>query len=573
MTLSQLNSDTATRPEPFRWTRAEAVQACATSHEAHTSQRQLAHQLGVPRSTLQYWQQQQQHPDLEPELAAFCESPTGYRFLRRLVLALHLVFQQAGHVGLRPLGHFLRLTQLDHFVAPSYGVHQALACHLQDDLITFAAEERPRQAALMTPRKITACLDENFHGTHICLVAMEPLSNFLLVEAYHDRRDALTWTTTLQQALVGLPVEVIQITSDQAQGLLACAHDGLSAHHSPDLFHVQQELTHALSLPLQRQTAAAQKEVAQAQQETQHWLQQQQQYEQGPKRPGRAPDWAAYQYWCQHREVQAARDLTDRQARQEQSQQAVRGLADDYHPFDPGTGQPRTAQEVEQRLGGHLGTLATVVSVAGLGERSQEALARVRRWLPLLVATIAWFWNRTRLQVEELQLPEAAEQVVYQQLLPGLYWQGAAERGRDPQQQRQRRELSQRLLSQAWSASGPLGQLEAQEQAAVRRVAEAVGGLFCRSSSCVEGRNGHLSLHHHGQGALSDKRLQALTAVHNYVVQRKDGTTAAERFFGSKPRDVFAWLLARLPELPRPVKKVTKEPQQTEPGSIERPTP
>ena len=47
------------------------------------------------------------------------------------------------------------------------------------------------------------------------------------------------------------------MTSDQAKGLICCAHDGFQAHHSPDLFHVQQELTHALSLPLQRQTEAA----------------------------------------------------------------------------------------------------------------------------------------------------------------------------------------------------------------------------------------------------------------------------------------------------------------------------
>src|SRR5207302_7645596 len=97
-----------------------------------------------------------------------------------------------------------------------------------------------------------------------------------------------------------------------------------------------------------------------------------------------------------------------------------------------------------------------------------------------------------------------------------------------------------------------------EERARVARVAEQAAGWFRRSSSCVEGRNGQLALHHHGQGALSVKRLQALTVVHNYVVERADGTTAAERFFGSKPRDVFAWLLERLPELPRPAKSMSQ---------------
>lgn len=573
MTFSQLNPDLAPQPEPFRWTRTFATHTLHEFQASHTSQRQFAQQTGLPRATLQYWQQQRQHPDLEPALVDFCESPTGYRFLQRLVLALHLVFHQAGHAGLRPIGHFLRLTQLDHFVAASYGVHQALASHLTDDLITFASEEQQRQGATMTPKTITACLDENFHGEKICLVAIEPISNFILVEAYHEHRDGLTWTTTLQQAIQGWPVEVIQITSDQAKGLLACAHEGFDAHHSPDLFHQQRELTQAINLPLQRQTEAAELTLAQAQQSTQEQRLRQQQYEQGPRPVGRPPDWASALHWCQVWEARAANDLVACQRRQEQTRQAVRGLADDYHPFDQTTGQPLTAQQVEQRLRGHVATVAAVVTAAGLAERSQEAVTRVGRWLTSLVATIAWFWSRARLLVEELALPEAAEQAVYQQLLPGLYWQQAAERGRDTQQQRQRRVLAEQLLSVAWSPTGPLGRLQEQERAAVRRVAQTVQTLFCRSSSCVEGRNGRLALYHHGQGALSAKRLQALTAVHNYVVEDRDGITAAERFFGSKPQAVFTWLLERLPELPRPAKKAGKGTERPEAGTTGRPNP
>jgi hypothetical protein len=49
--------------------------------------------------------------------------------------------------------------------------------------------------------------------------------------------------------------------------------------------------------------------------------------------------------------------------------------------------------------------------------------------------------------------------------------------------------------------------------------------LFQRSSSAVEGRNGQLSLHHHGRHRLSDRKLAALTAVHNFHIRRADGTT------------------------------------------------
>src|SRR4029077_9917460 len=110
------------------------------------SQRQFAQQTGVPRSTLQHWLRQTRHPELEPELVAFFESPVGYRFLRRLLLALHLVFHLAGPAGIRLLSRFLELTRLDRFVAASFGTQQALAVRLQAQLVAYADQETQRWA-------------------------------------------------------------------------------------------------------------------------------------------------------------------------------------------------------------------------------------------------------------------------------------------------------------------------------------------------------------------------------------------------------------------------------------------
>lgn len=76
--------------------------------------------------------------------------------------------------------------------------------------------------------------------------------------------------------------------------------------------------------------------------------------------------------------------------------------------------------------------------------------------------------------------------------------------------------------------------------------------LFQRSSSCVEGRNGQLSLWHHGLHRLSAQKLKVLTTLHNYYIKRKDGTTAAERFFEQKPKDLFEYLLTLSPYPVRP---------------------
>ena len=80
-------------------------------------------------------------------------------------------------------------------------------------------------------------------------------------------------------------------------------------------------------------------------------------------------------------------------------------------------------------------------------------------------------------------------------------------------------------------------------------------GFFQRSSSCVEGRNGMLRLRHHQLHQISKKHLEVLTVLHNYWIRRPDGTTAAERFFEQKPRDLFDYLLERMEAPPRPAQK------------------
>jgi len=77
--------------------------------------------------------------------------------------------------------------------------------------------------------------------------------------------------------------------------------------------------------------------------------------------------------------------------------------------------------------------------------------------------------------------------------------------------------------------------------------------IFQRSSSCVEGRNGVLSLNHHRFHRLNEKYLRVLTIVHNFDVQRSDGTTAAERLFETKHENLFDFLVksVRIPGRPQ----------------------
>ena len=74
----------------------------------------------------------------------------------------------------------------------------------------------------------------------------------------------------MEQAISGLNCQVIQSTSDEAPGLLAYVEPHLGAHHSPDLFHGQQERVKAASGPLATQQRAAIKVATEAKERLEH---------------------------------------------------------------------------------------------------------------------------------------------------------------------------------------------------------------------------------------------------------------------------------------------------------------
>jgi hypothetical protein len=550
MTLSQPNPDDAVRPEPFRWTRAETVQALSDGHDSHrtpSSQRQRAAQAGVPRATLQHWLGRQRRTDLDPLVARFFDSPQGLAFLQRLVVAAHLVFTLESTAGLRPLCRFLRLCQLDRVVAASYGARQQLAALLEQAVCAFATEQRQQLAQDMAPKEIAVVEDETFHPT-ICLVAIEPVSNFLLVEQYASQRDAATWNAALSQALVGLSVTVVQAVGDEAKGLLAHAKEGLGVPHSPDLFHVQHECSRGTAAALAAQTRHAQQYLERVQQQQAEALQARQQAATSPRGPGRPIDHAQRVLEAEWAVGGGQRWVAACEQHQEQARAAIRGLGEADHPFDLDSGRAQDAAVVARRLTESFETLATVARTAKLSEASQQRLAKARRVLPGLVAAVAFFWLRVRAAAE--QRYGAASWVWVERLVAGMYLRGVAGKAAKAERRAALRAVAEQCLGEARSGvAEPAGGWEEAE-----RWAREWSGWFQRSSSCVEGRNGQLELRHHSLHRLSKRKLEALTALHNYWLKRA-GTTAAERFFGKKPADLFEWLLNRLPPPARPARQ------------------
>lgn len=130
---------------------------------------------------------------------------------------------------------------------------------MEEAINQFGVDERKQLIPQMSHKKISVCQDETFHP-EICLVAIEPVSNFIVLEEYSDKRDAESWSKAMNRALHDLPVEIIQSTSDQGTGLVKYVEKELGAHHSSDLFHGQQEITCATSAPFRAKVKHAETE-------------------------------------------------------------------------------------------------------------------------------------------------------------------------------------------------------------------------------------------------------------------------------------------------------------------------
>src|SRR4051794_3064453 len=391
-----MRPDLPTTPEPVDpsspgWGRTQVAELVFQFEAGHSSQRAFAQQTGVPRSTLQHWLKRKHQLEADPALVAFFESPTGLAFLHRLVGACHLTFTQQGTCGIRLVCEFLQRTGLNRFIASSFGSQQTIARQLEQALLDYGADQRRVLASQMTPKRITVCEDETFHP-QVCLVSIEPVSDFILLEVYCQGRDAASWTTQLTTALEGLPVEVVQATSDEAKGLLAHAREGLGAHHSPDSFHVQHDLSKATSLPLRAQLSHAQTDLDGARQQTQQWMARRDAFQQGPRRPGRPPEFE--RHIAEGRALEQARTarVDAAQRRQEPMRQAIRGVGEDYHPFDLASGRPCDAEAVRRRLTARFDAIERIAEQAALATTARQRIAKARRVLEAMVATLAWVW-------------------------------------------------------------------------------------------------------------------------------------------------------------------------------------
>ena len=197
----QRNADR--QPRWDRFERADLFEHYRELRAQGMSQRQAAQELQVPRTTLQAWRLWHDTLDICPQVAEFFQKGPGLAFLHRIVIAVHLVCVEVGACGIRLVCLLLNLTGLNRFVAASYGAQQQVNRRVEEAMVAYRQDETARLAQDMPRKDLSVTQDETFTGG-LCLVTMDPESNFIIVEQLAQTRDQASWNARMAPALAQL---------------------------------------------------------------------------------------------------------------------------------------------------------------------------------------------------------------------------------------------------------------------------------------------------------------------------------------------------------------------------------
>lgn len=537
--------------------RDKQAEAARKVIEGTKTQREVASEYGVSRVAVQEWTARSKglQSHIDPKVVMFYESPEGLAHLCATLVSACLVFHATGGCGLPLLQKFLELSKLNIFVGSSIGALHRVSAQINQRLIEFGKQEKERLAKAMPMKEMTAAVDENFIMRNMTLILMDPDSGFILAEQQEDKRDAITWMKVSEAAISGLNVKIVQVTGDEASGITKYAIELLGAEKSSDLFHVQQDITRGLTSVLARRVRQAGVAMEDAADQKKVQLEKLKTVVQntGTTLDNPTPQIAkigkrllkedSNEQKCQKKLAAVRQDY-------QVAQNARQTITASYHPYDLSTGDKRSPERLKQELEAAHATLEQISKRIDSTDGQKKKLNKAKASIGSMVQTLAFFFLYLQQIVQGLNLDEPSAEA-FKLLVAMEYIKMALKRSTDKSQKNVIDQTLLRLTIR--QRDGPWQFLTPHEQALWANKARQCAALFQRSSSCVEGRNGVLSLKHHALHKLNVNKLQALTVLHNFFTSRKDGTTAAERFFGKKTRDVFEWLLRTvdLPVRPR----------------------
>jgi len=201
----------------------------------------------------------------------------------------------------------------------------------------------------------------------------------------------------------------------------------------------------------------------------------------------------------------------------------------------------------------HLTQARAMAQHEGLSQHGFARIAQAERVVPTMQATLAFVSGSVGPQVEQLDVTPPVSCARHAKRIPSWDRDRVAQT-RTVSAGEPLRERAERLRAPVCEPGGAWSALSPEAQDALHDEAKRRAAVFPRSRAKVEGRHGSLSLRHHQRRGLDlPRKRECFTALHNFCLTRPDGTTAAERFFGQKPRSMFATIGESVELAPAPV--------------------
>jgi Family of unknown function (DUF6399) len=237
----------------------------------------------------------------------------------------------------------------------------------------------------------------------------------------------------------------------------------------------------------------------------------------------------------------------------DQVTQSLRGIGHADHVVDLERGVRRNGPRIASDMQAHLEQVRAIARREGLSQSGVERIEKAERVMPKRQATIAFVSGSVRQQVAQLDLTQPASFAMHAKLMPSYDLDRVAQT-RTVRDGEPLRALAERLRAPLVEPGGALSALSPEARDHLHDEAKRLAAVFQRSRAKVEGRNGYLSLRNHQLRGLDlPRKRECFTAMHNFFLTRPDGTTAAERFFGQKPRSMFAAILESVALPPAPL--------------------
>lgn len=498
--------------------------------------RKLAQATGIPKSSVERHRKALEERTQWPE-ASFWEQEAGYQWLRLLVFAVIFVFGIKGGVGVERLSEFFHHVRLDRHIGSSPTALRRLRGQLEEAILAYqtAQESQLRQ----TERRIEICAgaDETFFD-QVILVMMDLVSGYIVLEEPAQDRSYATWRARVQQALGALGMELRYVVSDRAKALVKLALEGFTCPSIPDVFHALRDLAKVVGVSFHFKLARLEEKRAQAYQ-TLSVLQ------------AKGKDTRVQQRFIAHLNEAVATLRAD----QANAQAALRQASQAVHPFALNDSARQSAAQVEAALHQAVATLNTV-RAAHTARDNTQPVAKFTRQIPGLASLIDawWLWVEQSLAADAMEAE--LRSWLLERLLPAVYWQAQVRKTKTPAL----KAAYQQAFEAAWQTlhQQPItATLSAETFATWQAWASDWVATFQRASSPVEGRNGYLSQLNHCARGTPTQRLKVMTVIHNFDLKRADGTTAAERLFGTPFPDLFDWVMEQMGALPMPRKART----------------